>query len=171
MRREIRAATHAKSCEVRVHFAIQPSWLQQVSSTGALKKDFTLRTGPAPLLSVLAISRHRRDADAEASTNSTNSTRETSAAPGFRAARIRSDHLSATAGRSTGGQRTSPNQSSIKPDSPDPPNWKLLRRTVEVRMRGLEPPRGCPHGDLNAARLPIPPHPHVVGRGDVRSRR
>src|SRR5206468_11857221 len=28
-----------------------------------------------------------------------------------------------------------------------------------VRMRGLEPPRGCPHGDLNAARLPIPPHP------------
>ena len=28
-----------------------------------------------------------------------------------------------------------------------------------MRMRGLEPPRGCPHGDLNAARLPIPPHP------------
>ncbi len=31
-----------------------------------------------------------------------------------------------------------------------------------VRMRGLEPPRGCPHGDLNAARLPIPPHPRGV---------
>src|SRR3954452_14300375 len=28
-------------------------------------------------------------------------------------------------------------------------------------MRGLEPPRGCPHGDLNAARLPIPPHPQA----------
>jgi site-specific DNA recombinase len=28
-----------------------------------------------------------------------------------------------------------------------------------VRMRGLEPPRACTHGDLNAARLPIPPHP------------
>ena len=30
-----------------------------------------------------------------------------------------------------------------------------------VRMRGLEPPRACTHGDLNAARLPIPPHPLV----------
>jgi subtilisin family serine protease len=26
-------------------------------------------------------------------------------------------------------------------------------------MRGLEPPRGFPHTDLNRARLPIPPHP------------
>jgi ketosteroid isomerase-like protein len=32
-------------------------------------------------------------------------------------------------------------------------------------MRGLEPPRGCPHGDLNAARLPIPPHPRAAGNG------
>ena len=31
-----------------------------------------------------------------------------------------------------------------------------------VRMRGLEPPRGLPHGDLNAARLPIPPHPQAA---------
>ncbi len=29
----------------------------------------------------------------------------------------------------------------------------------KMRMRGLEPPRGCPHTDLNRARLPIPPHP------------
>src|SRR5437764_13133614 len=41
-------------------------------------------------------------------------------------------------------------------------------------MRGPEPPRGCPHGDLNAARLPIPPHPLAVariadGRGGLRS--
>ena len=28
-----------------------------------------------------------------------------------------------------------------------------------VRMRGLEPPRGCPHSDLNAACIPISPHP------------
>jgi site-specific DNA recombinase len=28
-----------------------------------------------------------------------------------------------------------------------------------VRMRGLEPPPGCPDTDLNRARLPIPPHP------------
>jgi hypothetical protein len=28
-----------------------------------------------------------------------------------------------------------------------------------MRMRGLEPPRGFPHTDLNRARLPIPPHP------------
>ena len=34
-----------------------------------------------------------------------------------------------------------------------------------VRMRGLEPPRPYGHGDLNAARLPIPPHPRV-GAGD-----
>jgi hypothetical protein len=30
---------------------------------------------------------------------------------------------------------------------------------LAMRMRGLEPPRGCPHTDLNRARLPIPPHP------------
>ncbi len=28
------------------------------------------------------------------------------------------------------------------------------RRASGVRLRGLEPPRGYPHGDLNAARLP-----------------
>ncbi len=28
-----------------------------------------------------------------------------------------------------------------------------------MRMRGLEPPRGCPHWHLKPARLPIPPHP------------
>jgi site-specific DNA recombinase len=37
--------------------------------------------------------------------------------------------------------------------------------TMMVRMRGLEPPRPDGHGDLNAARLPIPPHPRV-GKGD-----
>ena len=30
-----------------------------------------------------------------------------------------------------------------------------------MRMRGLEPPRARAHGDLNAARLPIPPHPRA----------
>ena len=29
-----------------------------------------------------------------------------------------------------------------------------------VPRRGLEPPRGCPHMDLNHARLPIPPPRH-----------
>ena len=33
------------------------------------------------------------------------------------------------------------------------------RPVVEVRMRGLEPPRPEGHTDLNRARLPIPPHP------------
>ena len=28
-----------------------------------------------------------------------------------------------------------------------------------MRLRGLEPPRGCPHGDLNAACIPISPQP------------
>ena len=32
-------------------------------------------------------------------------------------------------------------------------------RVSRMRMRGLEPPRGCPHTALNRARLPIPPHP------------
>ena len=31
-----------------------------------------------------------------------------------------------------------------------------------VRMKGLEPSRELPHSDLNAARLPIPPHPHAL---------
>jgi site-specific DNA recombinase len=33
-----------------------------------------------------------------------------------------------------------------------------------VRMRGLEPPPGCPDTDLNRARLPIPPHPRGMRR-------
>ena len=32
-----------------------------------------------------------------------------------------------------------------------------------VRSIGLEPPRELPHSDLNAARLPIPPLPHMTG--------
>jgi hypothetical protein len=28
-------------------------------------------------------------------------------------------------------------------------------------MEGLEPPQPCGHMDLNHARLPIPPHPHI----------
>ncbi len=36
-----------------------------------------------------------------------------------------------------------------------------------VRMRGLEPPRPYGHGDLNAARLPIPPHPRAKSRDDI----
>ena len=33
----------------------------------------------------------------------------------------------------------------------------LRFQEVVVPRRGLEPPRGCPHMDLNHARLPIPP--------------
>jgi hypothetical protein len=36
---------------------------------------------------------------------------------------------------------------------------ETLAKNERVRMRGLEPPRGFPHTDLNRARLPIPPHP------------
>src|SRR3954447_8931756 len=35
-----------------------------------------------------------------------------------------------------------------------------------MRMRGLEPPRGFPHTDLNRARLPIPPHPRGAANDD-----
>ena len=38
-------------------------------------------------------------------------------------------------------------------------------REVMVRMKGLEPSRELPHSDLNAARLPIPPHPHDPASG------
>ena len=37
--------------------------------------------------------------------------------------------------------------------------WAQIPRDLAMRMRGLEPPRGFPHTDLNRARLPIPPHP------------
>ena len=41
-------------------------------------------------------------------------------------------------------------------------NRSTVSATVGMRMRGLEPPRGCPHTDLNRARLPIPPHPRAA---------
>ena len=43
-------------------------------------------------------------------------------------------------------------------------NQVLGPRTLEqlVRLKGLEPSRELPHSDLNAARLPIPPQPHVA---------
>jgi hypothetical protein len=37
--------------------------------------------------------------------------------------------------------------------------WAPKPARTAMRMRGLEPPRGFPHTDLNRARLPIPPHP------------
>jgi hypothetical protein len=36
-----------------------------------------------------------------------------------------------------------------------------LQGLLAMRMRGLEPPPGCPDTDLNRARLPIPPHPRA----------
>jgi hypothetical protein len=43
-------------------------------------------------------------------------------------------------------------------------HWRIstfrLGQSLElVRMRGLEPPRGCPRSHLKAVRLPISPHP------------
>ena len=35
------------------------------------------------------------------------------------------------------------------------------RDQIMVRLRRLELPRVLPHSDLNAARLPIPPQPHI----------
>src|SRR5690348_16186283 len=42
-------------------------------------------------------------------------------------------------------------------------------KTGLVRSRRLELPRGFPHSDLNAARLPIPPRPQA-GEGSVASK-
>jgi hypothetical protein len=39
-----------------------------------------------------------------------------------------------------------------------------------MRMRGLEPPPGCPDTDLNRARLPIPPHPRTGRAADDTAR-
>jgi hypothetical protein len=46
----------------------------------------------------------------------------------------------------------------------DPRSFGGLGSNVDtmVRMRGLEPPPGCPDTDLNRARLPIPPHPRAA---------
>src|SRR3546814_9064855 len=38
--------------------------------------------------------------------------------------------------------------------------WRVSGPHELVRSRRLELPRGFPHSDLNAARLPIPPRPH-----------
>ena len=48
-----------------------------------------------------------------------------------------------------------------------PPNAQVVgvsRFTLEsalVRAEGLEPPRLLSHQDLNLARLPVPPRPHL----------
>ena len=42
----------------------------------------------------------------------------------------------------------------------------VLQDLYAMRMRGLEPPRGFPHTDLNRARLPIPPHPRGAANDD-----
>ncbi len=58
-------------------------------------------------------------------------------------------------------------QAPAKPRRPrngqDPRLYGGLGSNVDtmVRMRGLEPPPGCPDTDLNRARLPIPPHPRA----------
>ena len=40
---------------------------------------------------------------------------------------------------------------------------RLLRVEAQglVRITGIEPARSCPHQNLNLARLPVPPYPHV----------
>jgi site-specific DNA recombinase len=45
-----------------------------------------------------------------------------------------------------------------------------LHNDQMVRMRGLEPPPGCPDTDLNRARLPIPPHPRAGGEAKISHR-
>ena len=51
----------------------------------------------------------------------------------------------------------------IPQDGHDARYFRKAKRDL-VRMKGLEPSRELPHSDLNAARLPIPPHPHVILR-------
>ena len=44
-----------------------------------------------------------------------------------------------------------------------PPYPPVFPSAKAMRMRGLEPPRAFAHTDLNRARLPIPPHPRLLG--------
>ena len=49
----------------------------------------------------------------------------------------------------------------------EPRGWSLFRAPIRhpgllVRIRGLEPPLPCENMDLNHARLPIPPYPHML---------
>src|SRR5829696_8414699 len=47
-----------------------------------------------------------------------------------------------------------------RPSPLDDSGRNRLRRVAKgVRLRGLEPPRGCPHMDLNHACIPISPQP------------
>src|SRR4051812_5137563 len=49
-----------------------------------------------------------------------------------------------------------------RPSPLDDSGADRLRRVAKgMRLRGLEPPRALAHGDLNAARLPIPPQPRT----------
>lgn len=43
-----------------------------------------------------------------------------------------------------------------------------VQERKKVRVRGLEPPPGCPDMALNHARLPVPPHPLFFVRLSVR---
>ena len=43
--------------------------------------------------------------------------------------------------------------------SSDTPPPGRVAGEVSMRLEGVEPPRPCEHGDLNAARLPVPPQP------------
>ena len=53
-------------------------------------------------------------------------------------------------------ERTAAHHSKTQKDPP-----KRVFRFRMVRARGLEPPWGCPHTDLNRTRLPIPPRPRI----------
>jgi hypothetical protein len=58
------------------------------------------------------------------------------------------------------GSNAGSNRIGLKDQHSSGPSAGLQRQMV--RMKGLEPSRELPHSDLNAARLPIPPHPHVL---------
>ena len=83
----------------------------------------------------------------------------------------RSPAFRSTSSRSAPGV-TRPSSSAIRSTDPSAPSMPGTRRPPShtalaalpaimmsgvVPRRGLEPPRGCPHMDLNHARLPIPP--------------
>ena len=72
--------------------------------------------------------------------------------------------------------RSSPTSSPTPPAAPagspapdSPP--RAGRKSAQMRLRGVEPPRALAHTDLNRARLPVPPQPREPGNLPTRSRR
>ena len=68
-------------------------------------------------------------------------------------------------GRQDSNLRPLDPQSSTLANCATPRSFSLPAQILQLRTRGLEPPRGCPHQHLKLARLPISPRALVKAGG------